>query len=91
METVWVKDASEKRTLSNIDLPDELAVHLTLTRRSETVNLNLRRNHDINPNAGVYFAQKFQNGKFGLVQSHDIETEVSFQSNTANEFGCISH
>ncbi|KAL3836842.1 hypothetical protein ACJMK2_022255 [Sinanodonta woodiana] len=72
-ETVWVRDATEKRTPSNIDLPDELAFQLT--RRSETLNLNLRRNHDINPHAGVYFARQLKNGKFGLEQSNDIETE----------------
>ncbi|KAL3836835.1 hypothetical protein ACJMK2_022248, partial [Sinanodonta woodiana] len=56
-----------------MDLPDELTFHLT--RRSETLNLNLRRNYDINPNADVYFAQTLKNGKFGLVPSSDIETE----------------
>ncbi|KAL3836836.1 hypothetical protein ACJMK2_022249, partial [Sinanodonta woodiana] len=72
-ETVWLKDATEKRTLSNIDLPDELA--FDLTRRSETMNLSLRRNHDINPNADVYFARKSQNGNFVLGKSRHIERE----------------
>ncbi|KAL3836858.1 hypothetical protein ACJMK2_022269, partial [Sinanodonta woodiana] len=67
LETVWLKDATEKRTLSNTDLPDKLAFHLT--RRSETLTLNLRRNHDINPNADVYFARKMQNGTLALVKS----------------------
>ncbi|KAL3836833.1 hypothetical protein ACJMK2_022246, partial [Sinanodonta woodiana] len=56
-----------------MDLPDELAFHLT--RRSETLNLNLRRNYDINPNADVYFARKSQNGDFVLRKSRHIEKE----------------
>ncbi|KAL3836828.1 hypothetical protein ACJMK2_022241, partial [Sinanodonta woodiana] len=56
-----------------MDLPDELAFHLT--RRSETLNLNLRRNYDINPNADVFFARKSQNGEIVLGKSPHIENE----------------
>ncbi|KAL3836860.1 hypothetical protein ACJMK2_022271, partial [Sinanodonta woodiana] len=69
LETVWLKDATDKRTLSNTDLPNELAFQLT--RRSETLTLNLRKNHDINPNANVFFARKVQNGTLVLVKSRN--------------------
>ncbi|KAL3836834.1 hypothetical protein ACJMK2_022247, partial [Sinanodonta woodiana] len=73
VETVWLKDATDKRTLSNIDLPDELV--FDLTRRSETLNLNLRRNYDINPNTDVYFARKSENGELVLEKSRHREKE----------------
>ncbi|KAL3836856.1 hypothetical protein ACJMK2_022267, partial [Sinanodonta woodiana] len=69
LETVWLTDATEQGTLSNMDLPDELAFHLT--RRSETLKLNLKRNYDISPKPNVYFARKMQNGTFVLLKSRN--------------------
>ncbi|KAK3584061.1 hypothetical protein CHS0354_032415 [Potamilus streckersoni] len=73
---LWLKDVTTtsqtaKRSLSEIDLPNELTFHLK--RGSKDVTLNLRRNHVINPNADFYFARKLKNGQSALVKSRNLE------------------
>ncbi|KAL3836831.1 hypothetical protein ACJMK2_022244, partial [Sinanodonta woodiana] len=77
-ETVWLKDVTtlfqtDKRTLSDLDLPNDLTFHLT--RGSDVLTLDLKRNHDINPDADVYFARTLKNGQSVLVKSRNYEKE----------------
>ncbi|KAL3836829.1 hypothetical protein ACJMK2_022242, partial [Sinanodonta woodiana] len=78
-ETVWLKDVTtlfqtDKRTLSDLDLPNDLTFHLT--RGSDVLTLDLKRNHDINPDADVYFARTLKNGQSFLVKSRNYEKEL---------------
>ncbi|KAK3592752.1 hypothetical protein CHS0354_016508 [Potamilus streckersoni] len=78
LEIVWLKEVTtrsltDKRTHRDTNLPNELA--FVLRRSSETVSLKLRRNHDINPKADFYFAQKLNDGESALVKSPHWETE----------------
>ncbi|KAK3592753.1 hypothetical protein CHS0354_016509 [Potamilus streckersoni] len=90
LEIVWLKEVTtrsqtEKRMLSDTNLLNELA--FVLRRSSETVSLNLRRNHDINPKADLYFAQKLNDGESALLKSPHWKSENGHIriGNTANE------
>ncbi|KAK3584062.1 hypothetical protein CHS0354_032416 [Potamilus streckersoni] len=95
LETVWLKDVTttsqtDKRTLSETDLPNELTFHLK--RGSKVVTLNLRRNHGINPNADFYFARKLKNGQSALVKSRNLEKkDDDFKVSYACEEAKLGH
>ncbi|KAK3579629.1 hypothetical protein CHS0354_032418 [Potamilus streckersoni] len=79
LETVWLKDVTttsqtDKRSLSEIDLPNELTFQVK--RGSKIVTLNLRRNNGINPNADFYFTRKLKNGQSALVKSRNLEKKL---------------
>ncbi|KAL3866927.1 hypothetical protein ACJMK2_044174 [Sinanodonta woodiana] len=88
LEMVWVKDATasfqtDKRTLGELDLPNELTFHLK--RGTDALTLNLMKNHAINPNADVYFAHKLQDGKSYFVKSENaIKSDVAYYQDIAN-------
>ncbi|KAK3585048.1 hypothetical protein CHS0354_009898 [Potamilus streckersoni] len=91
-EILWLKDVTarfqtDKRTLIDVDFPNDLTFHLT--RGSESLTLNLKRNHDINPYADVYFARKLKDGQPVLVKSRNYHKEVSFEL-VAKSFCCTS-
>ncbi|KAL3856366.1 hypothetical protein ACJMK2_011134 [Sinanodonta woodiana] len=77
-EIVWLKDVSQiiqtdERTLLDPDLPDDLSFHLR--RGSQFVQLNLKRNHDIDPNADIYVVRKLYDGRYYQEKSLDLEKE----------------
>ncbi|KAL3856270.1 hypothetical protein ACJMK2_011044, partial [Sinanodonta woodiana] len=74
-ETVWLQDVTtglqtDKRLISDLDLPDVLT--FAFSRGSQALNLNLRRNHDINPNADIYIVEKLKDGRFHSRKSRDL-------------------
>ncbi|KAL3856271.1 hypothetical protein ACJMK2_011045, partial [Sinanodonta woodiana] len=74
-ETVWLQDVTtklqtDKRLISDLDLPDALT--FDFSRGSQALNLNLRRNHDINPNADIYIVEKLKDGRFHSRKSRDL-------------------
>ncbi|KAL3856273.1 hypothetical protein ACJMK2_011047, partial [Sinanodonta woodiana] len=77
-ETIWLKDVTasfqtDKRTLGDLDLPDDLSFHLRL--ESNVLALNLKRNHGIDPNANVYFGRKLNDGQQFLEKALYLEKE----------------
>ncbi|KAL3866926.1 hypothetical protein ACJMK2_044173, partial [Sinanodonta woodiana] len=88
LEMVWVTDATErfqtdKRTLGELDLPNELTFHLK--RGTDALTLNLMRNHAINPNADVYFAHKLQDGKpYFLKSENAVKSDVAYYQDIEN-------
>ncbi|KAK3576268.1 hypothetical protein CHS0354_027712, partial [Potamilus streckersoni] len=77
-ETVWLKDVTtllqtDKRTLSDDDLPDQLS--FILKSKSHTLTLNLKRNYDIDPNADIYTVRKLNDGRSLLEKTDNIENE----------------
>ncbi|KAK3582132.1 hypothetical protein CHS0354_017243 [Potamilus streckersoni] len=89
LETVWLKDVTTNshgitRTVGELHLPNELTFHLR--RASDDLTLNLKRNHDIDPNVGVYFSRKLEDGRSVLVKTRDLEKEdVAYYQDTSNE------
>ncbi|KAK3578107.1 hypothetical protein CHS0354_007818 [Potamilus streckersoni] len=87
-EEVWLKDVTrkfqiDKRTPSDLDLPDQLTFHLW--RGSDDLTLILERNYDINLNTDMYFAQKEMNGQMRLVRTRNLKTEnVAYYQNREN-------
>ncbi|KAL3865259.1 hypothetical protein ACJMK2_006873 [Sinanodonta woodiana] len=78
LEIVWMKDVTtrfetEKRTHDNLDLPDELTFHLT--SKSNVLNLNLKRNWGIDPNAEVYVVRTMKDGQPQMEKTLDIKKE----------------
>ncbi|KAL3865280.1 hypothetical protein ACJMK2_006893 [Sinanodonta woodiana] len=78
LETVWLKDVTTsfrtgKRTHDNLDLPDELTFHLT--SKSNVLNLNLKRNRAIDPNAEVYIVRTMEDGEPLLDKMLSLEKE----------------
>ncbi|KAK3579624.1 hypothetical protein CHS0354_003755 [Potamilus streckersoni] len=81
-EVVWLKDVTrnfkrEEMTHDDLDLPDELIFQLT--GRSGALTLNLKRNHGIDPNAGVYFVRNLKDSQPHLDKTLSLEQEVKFQ------------
>ncbi|KAK3598431.1 hypothetical protein CHS0354_016429 [Potamilus streckersoni] len=79
VETVWLKDATtrfqtDKRTLSDSDLPDQLSFQLK--SRSRTLTLNLKRNHQVDPNLDIYIVNNLNDGPSFLEKAQDLEKEV---------------
>ncbi|KAK3587442.1 hypothetical protein CHS0354_007933 [Potamilus streckersoni] len=79
LETVWLKDVtqtlqSDKRELSDPDLPDQLTFHLK--RGADVLAFKLRRNYDIDPNADIYVVQNMKDGQSALRKSEFLEKEV---------------
>ncbi|KAL3875195.1 hypothetical protein ACJMK2_038122, partial [Sinanodonta woodiana] len=77
-ESVWVKDVTtsletDKRQLSDTDLPDDLTFRLIGGSRSLT--LNLKRNHAIDPNADVYFVRKLNDGRSYMEKALILQEE----------------
>ncbi|KAK3582136.1 hypothetical protein CHS0354_017247 [Potamilus streckersoni] len=78
LETVWLKDVNtrilnDEQTLCDPAFPNELNFHLQ--RGPDTIILNLKRNHAINPNADVYHVQKLENGRSALFKRQNLEME----------------
>ncbi|KAK3576240.1 hypothetical protein CHS0354_027039 [Potamilus streckersoni] len=78
-ETVWVRDVTaqfqtDKRALDDLDLPDQLTFDLRLGL--DNINLNLKRNYDIDPNADIYVVQKLRNGRSFLAKANVLEKEA---------------
>ncbi|KAK3594367.1 hypothetical protein CHS0354_014073 [Potamilus streckersoni] len=78
-ETVWVRDVTaqfqtDKRALDDLDLPDQLTFDLRLGL--DNINLNLKRNYDIDPNADIYVVQKLRNGRILLAKANELEKEA---------------
>ncbi|KAK3594368.1 hypothetical protein CHS0354_014074 [Potamilus streckersoni] len=78
-ETVWVRDVTaqfqiDKRSLDDLDLPDQLTFDLRLGL--DNINLNLKRNYDIDPNADIYVVQKLRNGRSFLAKANELEKET---------------
>ncbi|KAK3609041.1 hypothetical protein CHS0354_018591 [Potamilus streckersoni] len=81
-ETVWLKDVTkrihgEKRTLDDFDLPDQLTFQLR--RETEALNLNLKRNYDIDPNAEIYVGRKLKDGRSVLLKTQNMKKENSMK------------
>ncbi|KAK3586203.1 hypothetical protein CHS0354_003887, partial [Potamilus streckersoni] len=77
-ETVWLKDVTtkfhtDKRTVSDTDLPDQLSFHLK--RKSHDLTFNLKRNHQINPNADIFVVRKLNDGQSVLEKTQNLENE----------------
>ncbi|KAL3861514.1 hypothetical protein ACJMK2_007543, partial [Sinanodonta woodiana] len=76
LETVWLKDITtrtDKRTLSDNDLPDRLS--FSLKRKSQTITLNLKRNYDVDPNADVYIVKNINDGRSIQKKTENVENE----------------
>ncbi|KAK3576264.1 hypothetical protein CHS0354_027707, partial [Potamilus streckersoni] len=77
-ETVWLKDVTKllqtnKRTLSDPDLPDQLS--FLLKRKLQTLTLNLKRNYEIDPNADIYTVRKLNDDRSLLEKMDNVENE----------------
>ncbi|KAK3586159.1 hypothetical protein CHS0354_006717, partial [Potamilus streckersoni] len=77
-ELVWVKDVTssfltDKRTLSDLDLPDE--IFFNLIHGTHVVGLNLKRNHGIDPNADVFFVRTLKDGRSHIEKALNLEKE----------------
>ncbi|KAK3575817.1 hypothetical protein CHS0354_027038, partial [Potamilus streckersoni] len=77
-ETVWLKDVTtkfqtDKRTVSDTDLPEKLSFHLK--RKSHDLTFNLKRNHQINPNADIFVVRKLNDGQSVLEKTQNLENE----------------
>ncbi|KAL3856272.1 hypothetical protein ACJMK2_011046, partial [Sinanodonta woodiana] len=77
-ETVWLRDVTselqtDKRILGDLDLPDELT--FIFSRGSKSLNINLRRNYEIDPNVDVYVVQKSTIGRVHVTKSGNLEHE----------------
>ncbi|KAL3875183.1 hypothetical protein ACJMK2_038110 [Sinanodonta woodiana] len=75
---VWLTDVTRrlptvKRDSSDPSLPDNLTFQLRGGSRSLT--LNLKRNHQINPNADMYFVRKSNDGQSHLEKALNLENE----------------
>ncbi|KAK3589524.1 hypothetical protein CHS0354_041647 [Potamilus streckersoni] len=64
---------TDKHTLSDPDLPDQLSFHLKL--KSHGVNLNLKRNYQIDPNVDVYTVDILKDGLPILKKTHNLKKE----------------
>ncbi|KAK3610967.1 hypothetical protein CHS0354_000973 [Potamilus streckersoni] len=78
VETVWLKDVTtrlqtDKRGLSDPDLPDQLSFQLK--SKSRTLTLNLKRNHQIDPNIDIYTVKKLNDSLPFLEKAQDLEIE----------------
>ncbi|KAK3606465.1 hypothetical protein CHS0354_041411 [Potamilus streckersoni] len=78
-ETVFVRDVTaqfqaDKRTLDDLDLPDQLTFDLRLGL--DNITLKLKRNYDIDPNADIYVVQKLRNGRSFLARTNELEKEA---------------
>ncbi|KAL3861633.1 hypothetical protein ACJMK2_007658, partial [Sinanodonta woodiana] len=65
-ETVWLRDVTkrlqtDKRGVTDPDLPDQLSFHLKSS--THDLVLNLRRNYQIDPNADIFIVKTLNDGR----------------------------
>ncbi|KAL3856577.1 hypothetical protein ACJMK2_011312 [Sinanodonta woodiana] len=77
-EKVFLKDVTssllkDERSLNDLDLPDDLT--FLLSRGWHTLQLNLKRNREIDPNAEVYYVGKLNDGRSVLEKAQLFDKE----------------
>ncbi|KAK3575897.1 hypothetical protein CHS0354_034473 [Potamilus streckersoni] len=69
-----------KRNVGESDFPDDLTFYLS--RGTQSMYINLKRNHGINPNAEVFFVRTLEDGRTHLEKTPNIENERDITDET---------
>ncbi|KAK3576696.1 hypothetical protein CHS0354_024305 [Potamilus streckersoni] len=87
-DIVWLKDVTtnfqtDKRKFDNLDFAEVLTFHLSHVLKRLT--LNLKKNHEIDPNAKIYVVRKLNDDRFYLEKTPDLgKEEVAYYQDVEN-------